>query len=301
MILHSVRILLGIFLIASSLAKLYPVEPFEYLLVEKGLSSWVFSPILARLIIGSELMLGLLLILNFKLRQITIKLVILMLAIYTGYLIINFVDHGNEENCGCFGTLIPMSTGASIVKNIGLIVVSLLLYFKNPSYKFIGKRRLIPIAAVLIAFTIPFLLKFLPVLPKKALEVNEHIDYSILPGLYGSGEIIDFNDGEKLVAFLSFDCDHCKNVARKLNIITKRKNVPEVYLVLAGKEEQIDEFLNATNTKFPFIHYPNKNIFILAGGTIPSLIYLKQGTIKNVWRGDTFDGNEIEELGVEGE
>ena len=46
------RLILASILVYWGFLKLYPVEPFEYRLVEQCLMNWYFAPLLARLAIG---------------------------------------------------------------------------------------------------------------------------------------------------------------------------------------------------------------------------------------------------------
>ena len=63
------RILIGIVFIVSGLAKLYPIEPFEIVFVDLGISNWIAASIIARLVIVFELFLGLSIIFNFWLKN----------------------------------------------------------------------------------------------------------------------------------------------------------------------------------------------------------------------------------------
>ena len=60
------RFLLGAFFVFSAIVKLYPIEPFEYTLIEHGLAGWGMAPYLARFIVISEAFLGLALIGGFR-------------------------------------------------------------------------------------------------------------------------------------------------------------------------------------------------------------------------------------------
>ena len=70
---HSVRILLGLIFIASGLLKLFPIEPFELNFIDLGIANWFTAPIIARGLIGFELLLGAFLIFDLAMKKFTIK------------------------------------------------------------------------------------------------------------------------------------------------------------------------------------------------------------------------------------
>ena len=48
---HVLRIIVGLTFVLSGLAKLYPIEPFEIIFVDLGVSNFLFAPFLARFIL----------------------------------------------------------------------------------------------------------------------------------------------------------------------------------------------------------------------------------------------------------
>ena len=67
--------LLGMVFIFSGYIKLYPIEAFELNFIDVGIANWFTAPIIARLLIGLEIGLGLLLLLQFEYRKFTLKAV----------------------------------------------------------------------------------------------------------------------------------------------------------------------------------------------------------------------------------
>ena len=58
---------LGLIFIYSGYTKLYPViETFEFTFIDIGVANWYTAPLIARLLIGLEFFIGLLLILKIK-------------------------------------------------------------------------------------------------------------------------------------------------------------------------------------------------------------------------------------------
>jgi hypothetical protein len=94
-----------------------------------------FSPELAvyfsRVLIGIEFALGFLLLFPFNLKKIVIPATIIMLAVFAIHLSIEILSGNNSGNCGCFGSLLPMTPLQALIKNIlsiGLLGILLLKF-----------------------------------------------------------------------------------------------------------------------------------------------------------------------------
>ena len=84
---HIIRITVGLVFIISGLAKLYPIEPFEIVFVDLGISNWLFAPFIARFVIAFELFLGLSIVFDSWLKGVVYKLSLASLGLFTAYLI----------------------------------------------------------------------------------------------------------------------------------------------------------------------------------------------------------------------
>src|SRR3954468_22899618 len=94
-----VSALLGLVFLYSGYTKLLPiVETFEFTFVDIGIANWYTTPIIARLLIGVELCVGVLLVLNFRLKLFTIPVAAGMLIFFTIYLLVQIAVSGNTGN-----------------------------------------------------------------------------------------------------------------------------------------------------------------------------------------------------------
>lgn len=115
----------------SAVAKLYPSPNFALSTFEvKQLIPMGFSETSAayfsRILIGCELALGVLLLQKNYFKRLVIPMSFLMLLIFSIHLSYEIASSGNSGNCGCFGTLLPMTPVQALIKNIigmGLLVV----------------------------------------------------------------------------------------------------------------------------------------------------------------------------------
>lgn len=288
------RIATGLLFIFSGLLKLYPIEPFEFNFVHIGVANWTFAPFFARGIIAVELILGLALVFNPHKRS-TIFGGLALLSLFTVYLFIALLTEGNQDNCGCFGTYLQMSTTTSIIKNIAIIGSLLLLLKKARSWQW-PHRWIVTVAIIASGIATPFILN--PVKLDAAvhsasdqLPVRAPLEY--LPDMDFNGKTVDLEKGEKLLAMFSLDCPHCKHLAMKLSIISKQADIPGVYVIFIGDEQKLDGFLTKTNMPFPYKIFNDKHYFRISGPKLPALLYLKNGMVHHYWTGEDVPPSEI--------
>ncbi|WP_333659622.1 MauE/DoxX family redox-associated membrane protein, partial [Flavobacterium sp.] len=133
-----IRIVISFLFLLSAVAKLYPspyfaISTFEVKqLYPMGFSEG-FAPYFSRILIGIELALGVLLLQKNFLRSIVIPGTILLLAVFTTHLTIDsFMNGGNSGNCGCFGSLLPMTPIEAIIKNVVAMILLVWLFIILP-------------------------------------------------------------------------------------------------------------------------------------------------------------------------
>lgn len=126
----ALRGLLAFMFLFSGVAKLYPSPNFALTTFEvKQLLPMGFSATSAayfsRILIGCEFALGIGLLQPHFLKKLVLPLSIIILVVFCGELAYEIATVGNKGNCGCFGSLMPMSPLGAIIKNvigIGMLV-----------------------------------------------------------------------------------------------------------------------------------------------------------------------------------
>lgn len=292
----TLRLLLGATFCFSAIVKLYPIEPFEYTLVEQGISNWSLAPFASRLIIAFELALGLNLLFGVKLYKLTLKATMALLVFFTLYLFIQLYKEGNVDNCGCFGTFLKMTPFESIVKNLVLLLMAILLYYQKLKIFSLDKTWLFVTIAV-FSLVIPPILNppdwYFQVQGTVDYKTGE-IDFSKIPDRFSDGEIHKLNQGKVIAAFVSPTCPHCKLACMKLSII-KRKN-PEfkIYAIFYGNEKYLDSFVSETKLSIPYLFYNHLNFMKIVDGSVPAVLFIDNG--KLISRKDQLglDGKEVE-------
>lgn len=156
------RILVFLLFGLSAVAKMFPIWAFEKQLVDLGIADWCMAPFWARLIIATELTLGIGILQPHFLRKIIIPATTLLLTVFSIHLTMEMVKHGPMNgNCGCFGQLIPMTPLEAFIKNI--VTIGLLIYlYRNVQDREKGQNRISPLimlflgSALLMFAAFPF-------------------------------------------------------------------------------------------------------------------------------------------------
>jgi len=290
----AIRIGISFLFLLSAVAKLYPSPYFAISTFEvKQLYPLGFSgdvaPFFSRILIGIEFALGILILQKHYLRKLVIPATLLMLAVFTTHLsIITFQNGGNSGNCGCFGSLLPMTPIQAILKNVGamiLLVLLLKIMPKNDESKsnfwvlttatFFFILLLFMIAPMqaesnLVDVTgsgpeetavieIKDTLKTEPVLESKKIDTAKNIVKEIKdePLQKKSGYSSFFpsiDKGRKTLCFFVPGCDHCREAAKELTEMkSKDKNFPEIRIIFMNEEaDLIPDFFKFAGAKYPY-------------------------------------------------
>ncbi|MGY8953134.1 MAG: MauE/DoxX family redox-associated membrane protein [Flavobacteriales bacterium] len=290
------RISVGLMFVFSGLIKLDPIEIFELTFVDLGFVSWSGAPFVARFLISVEFLLGALLLFGVW-QQKTIRASLVLMVLFSVYLIYLLVDKGNDVNCGCFGQGIPMTPIEALFKNglFGAICIALILFDKVVETE--KWKKALGVVLILLSIATPFILN--PV----QLSNNVHalvepfeLDITGIPKHFIGSDSMALNDGEVIVAFLRASCKHCKTAAYKLTIAQRKYDLPRVVAVFYGNEEKLPKFWAESNSDFPNVFFPNKRIYKITRGIFPTIMYMKDGLVMDHWTGSTFTYKEVEKL-----
>jgi hypothetical protein len=290
----AIRICISFLFLLSAVAKLYPSPYFAISTFEvKQLYPLGFSgdvaPFFSRILIGIEFALGLLILQKHYLRKLIIPSTLLMLAVFTTHLtIVTFQDGGNSGNCGCFGSLLPMTPIEAILKNVVAIILLLILLKVMPK-KDESKSNF----WILTSTTLAFILLLFMLAPMQAesnlvdvtgteseettvVEVKDTLKSDSVvelkntdtvkkiveeikdePLQYKSGYSSYFasiDKGRKTLCFFVPGCDHCREVAKELTEMKANdKNFPEIKIIFMNEEaDLIPDFFKFAGAKYPY-------------------------------------------------
>lgn len=242
------RILISALFLLSAVAKLYPTPLYgitkvfeEGQLIPMGFSS-DFAPFLSRLIIGFEFFIAFAILQSHYIKKLVIPSTILLLSVFCIDLAIDIFG-GVDENCGCFGQLIPMTPMEAFIKNIFTILLLLFIY-RNVTDKEKSSFLLLFNGYLIISV---LMFSLLPIATnssnKQVSSFSSYVDSDF-----------DINNGKKILCFFDAGCDHCMDAAKSLTeLSTNNNSFPDVHIVFSDTEEdKIPEFLNYAGSEFSY-------------------------------------------------
>lgn len=292
------RCLLGALFIFSGITKLFPIHLTELNLVYNHITNWTYSPYMARILIISEVVIGLALIFGIYLKKITIRAALTLTVIFSVYLMVLLVNDGNNHNCGCFGNVLPMTSLESLIKNIFIIL--LLLYLGKISE--LKNIKLSNLFFILSSVSACFLILFLfPIYTWLNVDATPQktVPFDFTTQIvFNNDASINLKDGKKIIGVFNMSCDNCREVAFKFGILAKQNKLNNIYLLIVGDADEISKFLDETHLNFPFKRYTFfEFVKRYPHSTWPWIIYSEDGVIKKQWIYETFDvKNFIEQL-----
>ncbi|OFX69554.1 MAG: hypothetical protein A2X12_01425 [Bacteroidetes bacterium GWE2_29_8] len=287
LIFFIINFIFGLTFLYSGYTKLYPIEPFEYIFIENGIGNWMTSPIMARLVISFEFLLGFLIIINFKLKRITYLLTSGMLLFFTIYLAIYILLKGNEGNCGCFGQAIEMTPLESIYKNAVMLIILLLLYLFYKPVEFFKIDKWVVIYIIIISVIIPHVIKPLDIFydyEMVKIEGNKKLNLDVL---YNSKNkknkppTFEVRKGKVIVAFMSLTCPHCIMAANKINLLKNENPDFPIYYILNGEEKEKKPFFSKTKySNIPYFLFFGQEFLMLTNAELPKIFLVEDCIVK---------------------
>ncbi len=292
--IHILRVILGLVFIASAISKFLSIDEFEIYVFSHNILSFNLSALAARLLIGFEFFIGIMLIANFYFRQVWL-LSVLMLSGFTIYLAIIGLT-GFSENCHCFGEILKMNPIESIVKN-GILLVGFIAIRKCTPFTFKYKLSTTLIVG-LICLSLPTIVSppdfFNPEQYSKMGVVNKNgldslvIDNNKFP--------IKCDSGRKTLSFYSPKCRFCKLSERKISSIVKRNGLDStnfVNIFWGDSTTTLDKFYTTSSIRFQHAFLDTKDFFAITGGVMPIILLIENKKIIKRYNYRTIDEFEI--------
>ncbi len=289
---HAIRILAGLVFILSALFKFLSVDLFELYIFGQHIFNFNFSAVLARLIICTEFFIGVMLLTGLYFK-IIYRITILLLIVFSVFLIFQIIQGNTSENCHCFGELIKLTPLESFVKNIVLI----LLLFCIRKYKQVDVRygKNILLLLFILSFVIPVVISA----PDFIFQFNrEKPDFEKTSAtIAANSELVDagITSGKKMVCFFSLSCHYCEMASAKISIIAENHDLEDQTLyVFAGNQNELAGFTqNGGSAGFHSLFLDMRTFFSIAGPIVPSIFLLDNGKVYRQYNYRDIDENEI--------
>ena len=308
-----IRIIISLLFLVSAYAKVYH-EPSAYFsittfeakqLVPLGFSSEI-SSYLSRILIALEFAIGVLILLPFYLKRIVIPLTIFVLAAFCVHLALQIYLTGNSGNCGCFGTLLPMTPLEAILKNIfaiGLLVILNKLLSKDNS-------KSIEIFYGFLIYLL-FVIGIMALVPiKNSSNVTIDSNYQVQEDLVLEGpkqmksefgQTLPFADkGRLILCFFAPGCDHCRAAVRSIDSLSKIvEDFPKVEIVFMDEEvDKIPEFFEYAGSEYHYIVLDISTFYdvLTWERDTPGIFYMWNGNILKEFNGTNESAYDPESL-----
>lgn len=308
-----IRIIISLLFLVSAYAKVYH-EPSAYFsittfeakqLVPLGFSSEI-SSYLSRILIALEFAIGVLILLPFYLKRIVIPLTIFVLAAFCVHLALQIYLTGNSGNCGCFGTLLPMTPLEAILKNIfaiGLLIILNKLLSKDKS-----KSVEIFYGFLIYLFFVIGIMALVPI--KNSSNVTIDSNYQIQEDLVLEGpkqmksefgQTLPFADkGRLILCFFAPGCDHCRAAVRSIDSLSKIvEDFPKVEIVFMDEEvDKIPEFFEYAGSEYHYIVLDISTFYdvLTWERDTPGIFYMWNGNILKEFNGTNESAYDPESL-----
>ena len=309
-----IRIVVSLLFLVSAYAKVYH-EPSAYFsittfeakqLVPLGFSSEI-SSYLSRILIALEFSIGILILLPFYLKRIVVPLTVFILAAFSVHLALQIYLTGNSGNCGCFGTLLPMTPLEAILKNIFAIGLLVILNRLIPN----DRSKKIEIFYGSLVYLL-FVVGIMVLIPIKSSD-NVSFEFNQTQDLQDSinkgplqmksefSQTLPFADnGRVILCFFAPGCDHCRAAVRSIDSLSKLvENFPKVEIIFMEEEvEKIPEFFEYAGSEYHYIVLDISTFYdvLTWERDTPGIFYMWNGNILKEFNGTNEKSYNSEEL-----
>ncbi|MCI5054813.1 MAG: hypothetical protein MRY83_01825 [Flavobacteriales bacterium] len=277
------EILAGLILIYWSWKLIYPIETFEFKLVEQFEFNWIAVALISRIIISIIAFAGLWAIFGLlKLSRLYRLSFLFCLSLGTFDVMWKLV---NEESImrlcyGCpinsilwFNILVLLFLWATFI----FIGMSDDIIVRNPKK---WRKLLVPMSLPLI-LTLTYILN-----PIFSQDLTFNNGEPLLETHSRIPSVLDVDLNNTLLCCFSVECRHCKYAAQKIKVSQKiDEDYPKVFVLFLGDEERVGEFEDFTNTNFEYEILEGDSFFNVSGNRLPSIIHYVEDKPKAFWAG----------------
>lgn len=252
----TLRVLLALLFVLSAVAKLFAIDDFELYVFSYGLLPLDLCFIIARLCIGAELALALLIAVGRWRRCVNLAALLILVA-FSLFLCYAMIV-GRTDSCQCFGRLADMPPAVSLLKNAVLIAL-VLVYMKiggtGESRRAKSAVKILVVLGAAAALALPFAVS----VPDNWMYGAEEMRFdraAFAEAIGEGGGLADYGigSGRHLVAFVTPGCPYCRMTRQKLGTIAERHNIDDgSILYLEPEEIGIGLFMSITRGMRPLV------------------------------------------------
>lgn len=281
------KFLVGAIFIASATLKMSSIDSFELYIFSYNLFSLDMSALLARFVIGAEIVLGIGYLSNLYHKQFYYSILVALL-LFT-LLSICLMVAGRNDSCHCFGDEVDITPLQSIFKSVVLMVM-LRISRSVPEWNFnfsitltsasLERYRVCILLSIGVLVAVPFLrypshTLYNIVNNRGADYVAQRIDVEQFNLFVRECPEIDWGGRTKIVAFYGTHCQYCRKSAEQISQIIRRNSLSCDALLVAfwGDDKAVEEFKHSSSAvdfAYKIIH--PKLLLDIVKGRVPTVV-----------------------------
>jgi len=278
----------GALFLYSAYTKFFPIQAFEYTMVEFIHIPMIVAKIAARFFIGLEAALGGLMVLHFLGKNNwPLKAAFALVTLFSLYLIYLWATAGNNVNCGCFGDAIWMSPSASLIKNAGLLIALTILIRYHKGFQWQWTKVSGPII-LLCTITLPYFIS--PIVTRYKIDLSPlyAVDSTDKP-------TIDLTKGKYIIAFLNPQCMHCRKAGLKMHTMHQKYPSLPFYLIIGGTVSDLTGFWKDSQAEdLPHSRLAAAPFKKITGDVYPQIYWVDNGWVEENTPYPDLDAKAIE-------
>ena len=290
------RILIAGIFIFSAIAKILEADAFEVYIYQLGILSFDWSAWLARLIIGTEMVLAI----GFLTRayfKIVWSIALITLLLFSLFLLLKIIA-GEDSNCFCFGELLSFTPMESLVKNL-LLLILLVMIRKLSATQSQFVRIVFGVLSVL-ALVVPIILSPPDNLIPNRITPAEMDRQSLRTGFAENLIPRELAKGRKMICFYSTSCKFCQLSSSRISAAFRKYELSKdkLYVLFLGNDKSAAiQFLENTeglNSDYSFL--PQAQFLDITKGRMPLVVMIDDGVVTRVWNYRQIDEQEIRDF-----
>lgn len=266
---YLIRIVCSAVFFISAISKLLSIDNFEIFIFSLQFVNLNVSFVLARLVIGFELILAIMILIG-TFNKLVITSTIITLFSFSIFLIIReFSD--KSGHCHCFGELIVLNNIQSIAKNVVLMALMVFLY--NDKEWHINKFLIVLI--VVPSLVAPFIISPPDIFPNNNQENSGFQSYNP-KSLEEYFRTTKPKEGFHVYGIISINCNYCKLAIKKLDAIVARTDHADKVLIHHWSQQQdITKLYKELNVPgFPSKSMTMIEVLKITNGRLPLILLL---------------------------
>jgi hypothetical protein len=270
-----IQFIIGLLFILSGSLKALDSQTFSVLIKSYGF--WGGLGYIGPVISGSEILLGLFLILNIRPRA-TALIVSLLTVIFTISFAYAFFAKGIED-CGCMGNFITIPPIVSFTRNLFIIAGGLWIWKSDADENTETDtwKKLTVLVVGCLSFLVAGFTLGKPIIDKNNIHEGDQLSTSLFRFFNKSV----FN-GKTVVYIFSPTCGHCWNSTENVKSI---KEIPQFSNLVGVTFNDVDiaDYVAAMQPNFEIVNYPTDELHNYVK-EVPVLLILNNGKVEKMFK-----------------